>query len=58
MKVTAQNHDDVSALLTVTLEKSDFDYIDINADYNRTDEMEEQLRQVLNPEFKYVVKRE
>lgn len=44
--------------LIVTLEKSDFDYIDINADYNRTDEMEDQLRQVLNPEFKFVVKRQ
>lgn len=42
--------------LIVTLEKSNLDYIDINADYNRTDEMEEQLRQILNPEFKFLVK--
>lgn len=44
--------------IVVTLEKSDFDYINISADYNRADEMGEMLKELLNPDFKYIVTRE
>ncbi|WP_294298785.1 hypothetical protein [uncultured Chryseobacterium sp.] len=44
--------------MVITLEKSDFDYINISADYNRTDEMEEKLKELINPDFRYRVKRE
>jgi len=44
--------------MVVTLEQSDSDYINLSADYNRTDEMGEMLKELLKPDFKYIVKRE
>lgn len=59
-KITAFNNSRLKRkkiALIVTVEKSEFDYVEINADYTRTDEMEEQLKQLLDPEMKYIVKR-
>lgn len=39
----------------VTLEKSEFNYINFNADYNRTDEINEKIKSFLNPKFNYIV---
>lgn len=44
--------------LLVTLEKSDLNYTHIGADYTRTDEMEEKLKELLDPGSKYVIRRE
>ncbi|MDF2551482.1 MAG: hypothetical protein K0R77_757 [Chryseobacterium sp.] len=39
----------------VTLEKSEFNYINFNADYNRTDEINKKIRSFLNPKFNYII---
>jgi len=39
----------------VTLEKSEFDYINFTADYNRTDEINEKIKSLLNPKFNYII---
>ncbi len=44
--------------LVVTLEKSDLNYTQIDADYTRTHEMEVKLKELLDPGFKYVIKRQ
>jgi hypothetical protein len=44
--------------LIITLEKSDFKYTNINADYNRINEMEEKLKELLDPDSKYIIRRE
>ena len=39
----------------VTLEKSEFNYINFNADYSRNDEINEKIRSLLNPKFNYII---
>ncbi|MGO4711017.1 hypothetical protein AB4Y90_18305, partial [Chryseobacterium sp. 2TAF14] len=40
----------------VKIEKSQFDYVNFNADYNRTDEINEKIKSFLNPKFKYFIR--
>ncbi len=42
--------------IIVTLEKSDFNYLELEVDYSRENEMEKQLKSVLDPNYKYVIK--
>lgn len=39
----------------ITLKKSDLNYIDFNADYSRTDEINEKIQSLLSPELKYQI---
>ncbi|EJL68748.1 hypothetical protein [Chryseobacterium populi] len=41
----------------VNLEKSDFNYLNIHADYGRCDEIEEKLAELLDPDSKYIIKK-
>lgn len=40
----------------VTLEKSEFNYINFGADYSRRDEVNEKIKSFLNPNAKYIIK--
>ncbi len=42
----------------VTLERSELNYINLNADYNRTDEINEKLKSFLEPDSNYIIKNE
>lgn len=41
----------------VTLEKSKFNYLEIGIDHGRSDEMQEKVRELLDPNSNYIIKR-
>lgn len=47
----------INTEILITLAKSDFNYLDINADYNRSDDIEEELKKSLATNSKFVIKK-